>query len=475
MDLGPKSFMYGRKGPWPQPSPAHPQGEAFAVIHLPFIEKLDWWIHIGSRYMYSLGMAPFMLLKALFFNGLSPVSDTEFHAILTNSMMSKFLCPKLDEDDLINFKDVLEEGERYMITDLQAVQTVKPYKGIHVSATKTLFKMKMNDANEMEYEVVAIYVFKTNELFRPTDGDAWELAKYFVLQGGAICATLVVHPNLHFPLDAINAITKTSLPKKHPIVQLLKPHMRFTLPLENAVLTFGLSVLKNKPWMSYAPYPGHYDGLRDLLVEGFTGIKGNDSYPPYEFPMNPPKIYSKYGDFQQAYFDVMYTFVSKVLEKVDPNDRYVISWANYISEHVPGFPSGSEIFEGDNLVRAVTSYFWSITVAHSIDHYNYGEMDVRKVPMRLRQAPPVKGVKMNPLSKLVTPIDQMKYLMCMKMFFGPTNVTTLYKSKYKFEVEHGLESAVQEFKKEMEDLEKLMIEKGMNYIPLKEIAASIQY
>ena len=31
----PDQFLYGRQGPWPQPSPAHPLGEAPAVIAVP--------------------------------------------------------------------------------------------------------------------------------------------------------------------------------------------------------------------------------------------------------------------------------------------------------------------------------------------------------------------------------------------------------------------------------------------------------
>src|SRR5262245_24471477 len=49
-----KDFLYGRKGPWPQPSPSSPLGQAPAVVHLPFADQIDWQVHIGSRYLATL-------------------------------------------------------------------------------------------------------------------------------------------------------------------------------------------------------------------------------------------------------------------------------------------------------------------------------------------------------------------------------------------------------------------------------------
>ena len=45
-------YLYDRKGPWPQPNPAHPFGEAPAVIHIPKKEKknlvLEYWTQIHA-------------------------------------------------------------------------------------------------------------------------------------------------------------------------------------------------------------------------------------------------------------------------------------------------------------------------------------------------------------------------------------------------------------------------------------------
>lgn len=468
-NLGPEHFLHGRMGPWPQPSPAHPIGEAPAVIHLPWKEKIDWWMWIGSRYMATLAYAPIAYLKGIFKPGLAEVSDHEFTMMLQDSMLSKFITPKFDHRDKEIFKDHMLGGQNYFIVDLEAVKVVRPFKGIHCSGTKTLLK----EIKRNEYEVVCIWVDKTSTLLTPKDSDAWELAKYFVLQGGALCATLVVHPLLHFPLDAINAITKTAVPKDHILFKLIYPHTRFTLPLENAVLTFKTSLLQAKSWMPYAPYPGDAKGLRELLVQGYMGIKGNDSYPPYQYPMIPEKVWSKYGEFQDEYYKAFYDFISVVLKDVKKDDYFVASWAKWVSQNVPGFPDEKKIFEGDNLIKAVAFYLWDVTIGHTVDHYDYGNMDVRKIPLRLRQAPPTKDVKMFKRSKLVKFWDTGKYIMAQILFYQPTTVTKLIDTEYQFDKPEQM-AAVETFFTKLRELDKRFERDGMRYIPLDKIARSIQ-
>ncbi|MGI4993447.1 hypothetical protein ACRXCV_12495 [Halobacteriovorax sp. GFR7] len=465
-----KDFMYERKGPWPQPSPVHPWGESPAVIHIPLRETLDWWLFIGSRYIATLALSPYYFIKGLIFPGLKKVGNNEFEDLLNYSMMSKFLTDKLDEEDWQCFSDYNKDEKNWFIVDLDAVRVVKPLKGIHVSATKTLLYKEGN-----RFKVQAIYIQKTETVFdfsRPCDG--LELAKYFVLQGGALCATLVVHPLLHFPFDSINAISKTSLPKDHILFRLLSPHFRFTLPLENAVLNYKSSLLQEKWWMVYAPYPGGPEGLRDLLVEGYKGIKGNLSYPPFSYSLKSPCVEGKYGIYLSRYYEVFYEFVKAILADVSADDFWISKWADYCNQHVNDFPSSGEIFEDDKLIRAVTTYLFTVTVAHATDHYNYGILDKRKVPLRLRQAPPHKDTKMIKRSKLVNAIDQMKYYMADNLFFSPTTVTKLINARYMFK-EPKQRKIAENFKQELINLDKSLKSEGIEYMPLNKISASIQF
>ena len=385
----PKDFLYNRLGPWPQPCPAHPFGEAPGVIHMPCSETIDWWLHIGSRYMFTLFYTPIAYLRGILKPGLEKVEDAEFTEMLTNTMLSKFIKQEFDNNDVEIFGNKLKENNIW-ICDFEPVKVVKTFKGIYASASKTLLKKNNNT-----FSVVEIYIDQTKSIFTPVDGDNWELAKYFVLQGGALCSTLVEHPLLHFPMDCINAITKTALPKDNILFQLLYPHLRFTLYLEKAVLTFKSSLLLSKWWMPYAPYPGYYEGLRELLVQGYEGIKGNASYPPFAYQFEPEFIVGAYGDFHQAYFKVFKTFVSNVL--VDMNETewfYIKKWADYTKSWMPGFPSGEDLFKDrELLIGTVAYYMFDVSVGHTVDHYNYGRMNIRKIPLRIRQAPPKKENK----------------------------------------------------------------------------------
>ena len=119
-------------------------------------------------------------------------------------------------------------------------------------------------------------------------------------------------------------------------------------------------------------------------------------------------------------------------------------------------------------------YFWTITVAHSADHYNYGRMDIRKIPMRIRQEPPYRGIKMKERSKLTKFWDYGKYEMARVLFFKANEVTHLIKTEYKFK-EPRLQDEVKNFKKRLERFDKTCQEQGIQFMPLDKIAASIQY
>lgn len=469
--MNPKNYLYGRKGPWPQPCPDHPYDESPGVIHLPLGEWVDWWLHIGLRFMTQWPIfTPIYYIMGLISPGCKKVSDAEFHEYLTNSMMARFITPKLDAVDCEVFKSHMHPGGDYFVVDLDPVRVVVPFKGMHVTPTKTLLEQKNG-----KFEIVCVYIGKTNVVLDPKDGEAWEIAKFFVLQGGALCATMVVHPLQHFPLDCINAITKTALPKEHVLFKLLYTHLRFTLPLENAVLNFKMSLLHDdKWWKTYAPFPGPYDGVRDLLVEGYRGIKNNDSYPPFSYPRRPPKIYSGYGTFLDAYYETIYAFVDDVVKTIPSEDIYVRQWADYIHGWLPGFPAGKEIFEGKTLTEVVAYFIWDVTVGHTIDHHNFGEMDVQKVPLRLRVEPPKKGSRIGSYRKLQDPVDLMKYRLAMRLFFAPSVMTKLIEAEYDFK-DPQLLTRVHRFKNELRDTEKKLNEQGLRYLPLDGIACSIQF
>ena len=465
-----KDFLYERMGPWPQPSPEHPMGEAPAVIHIPKVENKQFMKYIGSRYLKQILLyTPISFIKGLLKPGLEPVSDKDFIEILSGSIFAKLIKNEFDNKDIEIFSKYMKDGTNYCIVDMEAVKGIETFPRQYVSASKTL----LIDHGNFNYEAIAISVYKSREVFTPEDGDAWALAKYYALQGAALITTLIEHPLVHFPYDAINAVTKTAVPKDHVLFRLIYPHTFLTLPLENAVLEGKNSIISDRTYLPYTLYPGPGPQLKKMLVKGYMGIRGNDSYPKYSFPKKPRKPLSNYDVYLNKYYDEIYKFVENILKDLDRNDYYVRLWAKYVSHYVPDFPNEKEISQGDNLVRAVAIYIWVVSVNHSVDHYNYGFFNLRQVPMRLRVSPPTKGMKLPPLKKLNNWVDFAKYNLANIMFYKSLTVAPMIKAKYDFDPDE--QKHLEEFRQRLRELDQKFNEEGINFMPLDKIGVSVQF
>lgn len=471
-------YLYRRRGPWPQPAPDHPHGRmAGAVLHLPKEEAEDWNRHVGRRYLKQLvSYWPRAMSIAARTCTLAAIDDDELVRLMTRTLLSVFVARGLDERDEDLFAEVLREapeGDWYKF-DVTAMEVVSTMPGLFVAPTVTLLRRTDRGNGEPRFEVEAIVV--EGVLIRPQDADAWELSKYFVLQGAGIAITLLKHPISHFPFDAINAITKTALPTTHPIFKLLYPHCRLQLSVNSAVLHASSSVLNQTRMRLYAPYPAALrDNLR-LVSLGWTGIDGNRAYPRYAYPSEPAWNVSDYQDYLGGYWEVFLGFVCKVLANVSLDRSLVARWAQHVAAWVPGFPCGDRLFEGDVLARAIAMFMWNVSVQHCAEHYLYTLLRLDQVPLRLRVPPPPsrqwRGLDR---AKLVTRRDQFRYAMCMKMFFANYSVAGLGEVDYHFP-DRKLRALNEEFRRDLRAVDAGLAAAGVrNRVPLAQIATSIQY
>lgn len=468
-DLPAEDFLYDRSGPWPQPSAHHPLGTVPGVLHLPFSETFEWWMKVGSRYLKDLVLyTPVSIVKALIYGGLKDLSDEKFVEYFLHTCYAKYLTKDLSVEIIQLFKDYMKEDCEYLLVDFSAMSLLKPVDGLTCEKSITLFESK-------NQKVKAVAINLRDYVVDPTDGDLWDLAKYIVMQGASTHINVAEHPKLHFPMDAINAITKTALPKTHILFQLLIPHLEVTLKLNYQVLNNPTSLLENKWWMPYAPFPATADTLRDLMVVGYCGIKGNPAYKRYSYPMNgPKKVFSDFGTFHEQYYKAYYNFAERILGEIPAYDKLVTQWANYIHQMMPSFPNGTEIWKGDNFARAVGVLLWDLSLGHATDHRTYSEIPVYHNPMRLRVGSPKFK---NPDFKLnrktaATIFDQSRWIMANRLFYQTWNVTNLMDISYGFNLP-ALQAAVRSFKAQLKLIEKTLPTK--NYLPVDEIPASIQY
>lgn len=506
-------YLYERRGPWPQPQPAHPFGFAPGVVHIPKNEIRHWNRTTGLRYTRTvLTYWPVAAWYAWTHRSLEPLSDEQYEEYITHSALSKFISNELNEPErskcpqnekLRYFAEFMkkEPNQSWWVSDFTLVKDLKKmtYPGVYVEPTIALFKGPLVNGKR---KAVAIYFPENKLMLTPEDGNAWELAKYFVMQGASLRISLSAHANLHFPYDSINAITKSALPKDSVLLRLLLPHLELSLELNHNVLNSKNSPVQNPHNMPYAALPSDANGLMTLFLYGYHGMLNdpsedaqgnlifNPSYPMYEYQMEPRFFHSDYGTFLMAYYDVINGFIHKVVEQI-PEKEYedIMVWADYVKHWVPKFPAGHEIFVSTNsgvkfrnyeeeniLAKAISSIVWDLSIGHAADHYNYSTININHMPFCIRVPPPTsKNIPPLDRKAMVTWWDIFKHKYERQMFFVARNVTLLKDVRYNFNKPHeaSLRELNEQFLKDLHKTEKSLT--VFNYIPLDQIARSIQY
>jgi hypothetical protein len=332
--------------------------------------------------------------------------------------------------------------------DFSAMDLVQPLPGYFCAPTVVYIAGVPSKA----MQCVAI---KVNNLVVEPQDSAWGLAKIFALQGAAYHMLFVTHPALHFPMDSVNAITKTAVPRVHPLFQLLYPHTSYTLALDNAVQESDQSVVNDHAggcW--FDPLTGDAPNLKELFGAGYGGLPAaryGDSYPAYDY-MNPallglnstgsaraPVLDTPYARWQQAYFQRAFLpFCQAVAKRIlseDRTDSYVKRWATYLSVCVKGFPDGTAILDPDVLAKAMAIYMWDVTVSHGADHYSFGAgISAANKFLRIRRAPPSsKNDAPVKAGEISTGDDRFRAEMAQVMFFGPSAIPpNLSETRYAF-------------------------------------------
>ncbi len=509
-----EDYWHKNDGPWPQPAPENPVGQMAEVIHLPEQEKNDWRKYVGNMYIRRvLTQWPKGLWYALTHHRYKNFDDNAFNEEISEGLYSKFLT-ELDEGDFERFKHYLPDLDpdaEYKKADFSCMESVSPhcFKGMYAAPTITLFKKTGHQQAGKRYQCLAIYLYEGQEskqgdeikftitresLFTANDGEAWHLAKYFVLQGAVHRVNLTEHAILHFPYDCINAITKSILPKQHLLFQLLIPHFLLSLGVNKAVLENPGSLINRDRHKFYSPFCAEGIYIRRLLPDGYIGrgTGKENAYPAYSFPLEPKIPPSEYGEYLQAYYNVFAEFVAKVLAHIADDDEesweYIGLWAECIREWMPGFPKREALIDNSKpkdrelLNQAVTMIMWDLSVAHATDHIAIHNKRPHGNPFRIRvPAPSRDKVTDNWRGKLVKRRDLLTFWFTDLLFYKPSNVTQLQNVLYYFrhknpETEKALKTLNGEFLDYLKKCEQDLKARGIT-LParLEQISTSLQY
>jgi len=384
------------------------------------------------------------------------LSDATFTNLIAHGLLSKLLS-ELDQSDKTLFENFLDDDTREFWKSDQTHMSVvlNPFADEYVAPAIVLLSRPKNPASSHEYDfqVHGIVLWSQSkrggpydrwELFQPGDGKSWQLAKYFALQGALVRINLIDHTKVHFPFDAINAITKSVLPKGNTILELLWPHLFLSLPVDNAVLEGKRSLLNRIKNYPYAPYPAKGDEIRKVFPFYWVGSRtANNAFPPFEFRKKPQAIPSKYGTFLSRYYIPILNFTRGVVASIPAGSSEwgaIGWWADRCASWIPAFPNGSDIKDRETLAETCASIIWSCAIVHSADHWLMHEMFRKKLPTPyiMRDKPPQKpapGVEpeFRPKVRLVT--DSIPASLADLLFFRPHNTTLLIESTYDFKPE----------------------------------------
>ncbi len=566
-DLAIDDFLYGHEGPWPQPSRDHPFGQAPGIYQIPKAEWDDWNKFVGDYYLEKA--APFGVKSAeiavhdaletrigIRGHHATPISTCSSAKACTASS-----CPTLDPRDKQHVQGL---HHRHGPLRLPEVRLQLHARGEGDAPGRGRGGVRRADSPAEERQGLQLRsgrdpaaalgqgaeeVRQFSPVFTKDDGEAWRIARYFLLQGAIQRINLIDHTEVHFPPDAINAITKTVLPKDNLVLRLLRPHMWLSMCVNNTVLEGQRSLINRNTWYPWSPFVAAGDEVRKLLPFGWYGSEyysaklspgdpskdayfdePNSSYPAYKCDPNPPQIPSRYGEFLNSYFAPVRKFTRGVVDEMSETDwKEVRYWADHIRIWIPEFPSGDALLgpEGgahdkDLLADSLAHFIWNASVRHSADHQTLHEMmdgrrdangkvvvPAKPVPFILRVEPPMsKDYELTPANMdtsgmhflekaeafiehltrntpLCWPTDLLHAHWADLLFYMPHNSRRLMdvtatmdgdpNQNYAFDTP-ALKALVAQFQQDLRALdEALAKDPAKHFVPLSDIASSIQY
>jgi hypothetical protein len=464
--------VHGPRKPWPRLPVPGQEGKGPTVTDIPLPMELHFQRHIGLRLIRGMAKG---LIGPLVWSRRNPhpaaLDDAKILALMFGTIFSRFVSFTLDPQDEAGFAPYLADrrpDETDFKIDFSAMARLHALPGIYVAPTVTLGRIAADGTQRL----VAMRI--NGLVLTPADGNAWELARYFLMQGAGMHGVLVSHTALHFQYDAINALATSLLPPTHVLHRLLAPHFEFTLSLNRAALHSRLSILTNKPYLAYATFPGDAASIHHFQSAGWSGIEGNSAYPAYRFCRRPPPLHGDLGAFLAAYYEVFLAFAARALAAVTAEDRLVLDWAEEVSGWLPGFPGAEEIQAPGVLAEVAASIMWGTSLVHSTEHYGLvEEVPLAAIPLRLRVMPPFSRTAA-PLERrrLTRPGDMFRQRVAWEMLVRDHAATRLMDVDYRFD-EPSLQQANAEFRAALKSLDANLPVR--RYIPLERVACGIQF
>ena len=448
----------------PVQCPQYPERMPPSVTDIADSEYQEFRKKIVKRYMQSLIGETWDSLEVAH-NMPESMDDDLLNHIYWSSPFSRFLTAEFTDNDASIFQTIFKEkspDEVLYKIDHSHLKDQNTYPGVYIAAVIGLFRSVPEGL-----QVVSIAV--NGKSFTPCQGEAWERARLFLLQGSSLSLVGGVHASLHFPTDSVIAITRQYIAEEKPIAKLIEAHSYLQLPLNYGVRWSPRSYAHNSPREIYTAFPGPREDVFHGFMTYYEGVEGNSAYPSYQFPLSPPEFPGPYGQALKQYYDVILQFCRTVVSQVELND--LVEWADELSELVPGFPCGKEILDVETLARVLTGYIHSVSVWHYMEHKLYSRLPVHHNPHRIRVEPPTGDEMKTEWWQRTRHTDLFRQEIARRMFYECHTVRCMLDVQYNFTNE-VLVNAANRFKQDLVDVDESL---PSDLQLLDDMACSIQF
>jgi arachidonate 15-lipoxygenase len=223
-------------------------------------------------------------------------------------------------------------------------------------------------------------IFSPNDAFDANDSKhlKWKIAKYFVNVACAIQHESVAHlGDCHLIMEAVAVATHRQLAKQHPLFQLLEPHLRFTIGINdgaahNLIVPGGVVA---------ANVGAHIDWTLQMVNDArmawrwgenspdkIFSVRGVDDLAAYPFRDDTLLLWKAIKEFVTSYVAIYYDDDHAV-----STDRELRAWVDELGSaqhgHLPGFPAALDT--RDQLVQVVAQMIYTAGPLHA--SVNYGQ------------------------------------------------------------------------------------------------------
>ena len=216
-------------------------------------------------------------------------------------------------------------------------------------------------------------------LFGPHQGEHWQAAKLFVQAADGNYQEMISHATrIHYLAEALVLASRRNLHRRHPLMALLDPHLRYTLKVNSGHLF--LANQQGQPGTFGKLFGGSYQMNPHVGQTLWLLVEDRDNAFPQDLRrrgMENPELFYPYRDDGRLIWQALQDFVEEYLGGYYAADRdleadpELQAWARELGSldglRLNGFPTA--ITSLGQLRDTLTNLLFTITAHHSSIHF----------------------------------------------------------------------------------------------------------